>query len=191
MIGPNRRTDADLLARFRRGDEDAATALYVKYAKRLQHFAKAKTSDRLSSRFDPDDVVQSVFRTFFRRAAEGFFDVPPGEEIWNLFLVITLNKIRRLGKFHRRQRRSVETTESTESHPSDVAILDETPLVTLQMSIDELLQGLPPVKRSMVEMRIQGFAINEIADTTGRCTRTVERTLQQFREELAEQVDDL
>lgn len=182
-------SDSTLLARFRRGDDDAATELYVKYANRLRRVARSNTSNRLTIRFDPDDVVQSVFRTFFRRASEGYFDVPPGDEIWSLFLAIALNKVRRLGRFHRQKKRNVDSTEameptSTEGEHSDA-------LATLQLSIEELLEELPPDKRRMVEMRIQGYDITEIANETQRCTRTVERTLRQFRESLSQQVHDV
>ncbi len=48
----------------------------------------------LAGRVDADDIVQSVFRTFFRRVAKGDYEVPDGEELWKLFLVIALNKVR-------------------------------------------------------------------------------------------------
>src|SRR5438093_1250171 len=87
-------SDQTLLMRFRRGDADAATALYLRYAKRLRALAQKQTAGTLSVRMDPDDVVQTVFRTFFRRAATGHYQIPDGEELWKLFLVIALNKIR-------------------------------------------------------------------------------------------------
>ena len=183
-------TDATLLDRLRRGDDDAATEIYLRYSKRLQRLAEVKTSEDLASRYDAEDVVQSVFRTFFRRASEGYFDLPEGEEIWNLFLVIALNKIRYLGKFHRRKKRSVSQTESAtgrEESPGDSA--DQTPLAILRLTVEEILQQLPFVKRTMVEMRIQGHELAEIAKATNRCSRTVERTLRQFRESIASQID--
>ena len=178
--------DTDLLSRFRRGDNDAATALYVKYAERLREIARTNTSDDLRSRFDADDIVQSVFRTFFRRASEGYFDVPDGNEIWNLFLVIALNKVRWMGKFHRRKKRSVSSTES--ANGITFSTLDSEPLSTLQLSIDEILDQLPPVKRKMIEMRLTGHEMDEIVKATDRCSRTVERTLRKFREMLARQI---
>ena len=190
MVNKNTNTsDSTLLARFRRGDDDAATELYVKYANRLRRVAQSNTSDRLTIRFDPDDVVQSVFRTFFRRASEGYFDVPPGDEIWSLFLAIALNKVRRLGRFHRRKKRNVDNTEIMEPATAESNHTDA--LAMLQISIDELLDDLPQDKRQMIEMRIQGYDITEIANETQRCTRTVERTLRQFRESLSQQVHDV
>src|SRR5438552_7748541 len=86
-------TDASLLRRFRSGEDDAATELYRRYAARLLDLAAAKASPDLKRRVDPEDIVQSVFRTFFRRAALGEYEVPDGDELWKLFLVIGLNKI--------------------------------------------------------------------------------------------------
>ena len=45
-------------------DGEAAEELYVRYADRLWKVARTRIGDRLGRRFDADDVVQSVFRTF-------------------------------------------------------------------------------------------------------------------------------
>lgn len=68
-------SDASLMRRFRHGESDAATALYLRYARRLHVLARNKTGQDLQSRFDAEDVVQSVFRTFFRRVSDGSYDV--------------------------------------------------------------------------------------------------------------------
>src|SRR6516165_12171184 len=102
--GPSDRT---LLRRFQSGEADAATLLYLRYAARITSLAWNQRGADLASRFDPDDIVQSIFRTFFRRAAEGHYDVPEGEDLWKLFLVIGLNKIRATGAYHRAAKRDV------------------------------------------------------------------------------------
>src|SRR5437763_46346 len=68
-------SDRSLLARFRGGEPDAFTRLYFRYARRLQALAAAQTSPDLARRAEPEEIVQSVFRTFFRRVAEGHYDV--------------------------------------------------------------------------------------------------------------------
>lgn len=181
------RTDHSLLRRIRGGEQDAATALYVRYAQRLQALAKAKTSPALAARIDPEDVVQSVFRTFFRRASEGHYDVPEGDELWKLFLVISLNKIRTLAGFHRAAKRDVSSTVGLEHSESAVAAhhgSQEEALRTLEMIIDETLGDLPEAQREMIRLRIEGHGVTEIAETTRRSKRSVERVLQQFRNRL-------
>src|SRR4051794_3013940 len=93
-------SDRSLLRRFQGGRDDAATQLYLRYAGRLHALARAQSGADLKARVDPEDLVQSIFRTFFRRAARGDYEVPEGEELWQLFLVIALHKIRDAGSFH-------------------------------------------------------------------------------------------
>ena len=73
-------SDGSLLRRFRVGEQDAATRLYLRYANRLHGLASKQTGPELQTRLDPEGIVQSVFRTFFRRAKEGitrFLTVKP------------------------------------------------------------------------------------------------------------------
>src|SRR5947209_16143263 len=103
-------SDRSLLLRFQRGHGDAATELYLRYAERLHALVLAQRGADLAARLDPDDVVQSVFRTFFRRAAQGHYNVPQGEELWKLFLVIALYKVRDTAAYHRADKRDVRRT---------------------------------------------------------------------------------
>ncbi len=84
-------TDKTLMRRFRSGEQDAASALYLRYAKRLQQLASRQTSTDLSIRVSSDEIVQSVFRTFFRRVSKGQYDAAAGEDLWRLFLVSIQN----------------------------------------------------------------------------------------------------
>jgi RNA polymerase sigma-70 factor (ECF subfamily) len=180
-------SDRTLLRRFQSGEADAATLLYLRYAARLSSLAWTQRGPDLASRFDPDDIVQSIFRTFFRRAAEGHYDVPEGDDLWKLFLVIALQKIRDACSYHRAAKRDVRTTRSIDapdSHGAAVADRNEIGLAELKMVVDELLGGLPATQRVIVELRIEGFQVEEIAQKTGRSRRTVERGLQEFRAQL-------
>jgi RNA polymerase sigma-70 factor (ECF subfamily) len=149
--------------------------------------ASAQTSPDLARRVDPEDVVQSVFRTFFRRAKLGQYTVPEGEELWRLLLVIALNKIRAIGAFHRAAKRDVKQTSGGEVYENAVesqAARDEEALSLLRMVIDDLLQDLPEAHRRIIELRIEGHEVNEIATAVQRSKRSVERELQDFRNRL-------
>jgi RNA polymerase sigma-70 factor (ECF subfamily) len=187
-MGSGAPSDRSLLRRFRSGQEDAATELYLRYADRLRRLAERQTGAELAARLDADDIVQSVFRTFFRRAGEGDYDIPAGEELWGLFLVIALNKIRKLGAYHRAEKRDVARTAGGRALELAGAVADETPLTTLRLVIDELLEGQPHSHRQMVEMRIEGHEVAEIAQRCGRSKRSVERILQDFRTLLTETI---
>jgi RNA polymerase sigma-70 factor (ECF subfamily) len=181
-------SDRSLLRRFRHGEADAPTQLYLRYAERLQALAARQTSSELGKRLDPEDIVQTVFRTFFRRVAEGNYDVPDGEEIWKLLLVIALNKIRDAAVHHRAAKRDVRRTGSGEANElaiQNAAGKDEAALAVLRMVVDEVLEGLPESYRRMIEMRIDGHEVVEISREVGRSKRSVERVLQDFRHRMA------
>jgi DNA-directed RNA polymerase specialized sigma24 family protein len=57
------------------------------------------------------------------------------------------------------------------------------------MTIDELLLEVTPLQREMIEMRIKGHELDEIAAATRRSTRTNERVLKQFRDKLSRQIN--
>lgn len=181
------RSDRSLMCRLRRGEGDAATALYLRYAQRLLALTRARSSPELARQVEADDIVQSVFASFFRKAAGGLYDVPEGEELWNLFLVITLNKIRAKGNFLRAAKRDVRRTVTADDEEREVpaAVADETALTELQMVVRDLMAELPDKSAEIVELRIAGHEVAEIAATTKRSRRTVERVLQEFRQRLA------
>jgi RNA polymerase sigma-70 factor (ECF subfamily) len=184
-------SDSSLVRRFQRGEEDAATALYLRYANRLGRLADKRTGGDLAARFDSDDVVQSVFRTFFRRVAGGAYDVPDGDELWGLLMVITLNKVRLVASRHRAAKRSVDATKGVD--PDALLRLssgdDEGAMRLLRMTVDEYLAGIDPADRQILELRIEGYGVAEVAERSGRTKRTVERVLQRLREGLRGQVD--
>lgn len=180
-------SDRSLLRRLHGGQSDASTELYLRYAQRLRALAASQTSADLAREVDPEEIVQSVFRTFFRRAVQGHYAVPDGEEIWKLLLVIALNKVRAAGAFHRAAKRDIRMTargeafdRAVESEPGR----DESALTVLRMVIDELLEGMSEQNRRMIELRIEGYEVSEIADRVQRAKRSVERVLQDFRTRL-------
>jgi len=185
-------SDHSLLRRYRSGEQEAATRIYLRYAQRLYGLATAKTNPDLQPRFDPEDIVQSVFRTFFRRAKDGHYQVPDGDELWKLFLVIGLNKIRDVASFHRAEKRSVEKTTELTGDAKQIASSGETVAeTTLRLVVDDLLERLPDNQREIIRLRLDGSQVTEIAERTQRSLRTVERTLQKFRELLHQQIGNI
>lgn len=177
-------SDNSLLQKFRGGTGDAATELFSRYAARLRALAAKQTSADLAQRVDPDDIVQSVFRTFFRRLSAGEFDVPAGEDLWKLFLVIALNKVRATAAHHKAAKRDVRQTESGNLLENEIPDGNDHELQILQMTIEELLAPLPSSHRQIISHRIAGNEVGEIAEKTGRSKRSVERILHEFRASL-------
>jgi RNA polymerase sigma-70 factor (ECF subfamily) len=186
-------SDGSLLRRFQGGQDDASTALYVRYAKRLHALVTAQSSRDLARMVDAEEIVQSVFRTFFRRAAHGSYSVPEGEEMWKLLLVIALNKVRAVGTYHRAAKRDMRQTIRGEAFDRALESeegRDERAVVILKLVIEELLDGMSRANRQIIEQRIEGHEVAEIADKVQRSKRTVERVLQGFRDQLQARIHE-
>jgi RNA polymerase sigma-70 factor (ECF subfamily) len=160
----------------------------LRYAERLNALARSKSSPELARKIGAEEIVQSVFGSFFRGAQRGFYEVPVGEELWKLFLVIALNKIRAKAVFFQAAKRDSRLTQGSavlEGVSGELQGDDQVSLKVLEMSIDESLKGFPNHYREMVELRVEGYEVHEIANRTKRSKRTVERILQEVRQKLS------
>lgn len=178
-----RPSDHSLVRRFAHGDQKSATQIYLRYAPRLLALVKVKSSAELVRREDPEDIVQSVFCSFFKGVTQKCYQVPDGHELWKLFLVIALNKIRSKARYHRASKRDVRLPVAVFDQ-EDKAAQDEASLHFLELVVEETLERLPRLHRTMVELCIAGVEFNEIAKQTARSRRSVERVLQRFRKKL-------
>ena len=176
-------TDGSLLRRIAAGQEPAADALYQRYAARIRSLARARLPAHLIARADPDDVVQSVFRAFFESAKRGLYQVPDGQSLWHLLVVVTVNKVRSLHAHHAAARRDARLTIAW--NPADV----DPPAPDgdlMQLAVRDVLEHLPVAERAAIELRLEGYEVSEIAARTARSKRAVERSLQKARVHLME-----
>ncbi len=170
-----------LLERWQNGDQAAAEALYRRYAQRLCALVQTQLGERLSRRVGADDIVQSVFRTFFRRARGGEFVIDHSGSLWRLLVHIALNKIRSSGRHHGAARRDV----AAEVYPSSPELLpemlvhDPTPAeaAALADELEAVVAGLDSPEPEILRLCLQGYSTPEIAAQI-RCSRwTVRRVL--------------
>jgi DNA-directed RNA polymerase specialized sigma24 family protein len=183
-----------LLERFRDGDDLAAEALFSRYFERLAALARSRLSRRLASRTDPEDVVMSVYRSFFVGARAGRFTLNRGGDLWRLLASITKHKLLRQARFHGADRRSVDVEVPLEPHgegrfpgrPLDCSPED---VVALADELEWALSQFDSFGRRVLELRLQGAQLSEIAHDTGRSERTVRRILGKVRDLLAGRLD--
>src|SRR5262249_29880418 len=102
----------DLVARWREGDQQAAEELFRRYAERLIALARSRLSAKLARRIDPEDVVQSVYRSFFTDSREGRYDLQRGGDLWRLLVAITLHKLHDQIRRNTRGKRTVEREQN-------------------------------------------------------------------------------
>src|SRR3954447_1403251 len=83
---------ARLMTRLRSGEDAAAREVFERFAGRLVALARGRVNRLLAREVDPEDVVQSAFKSFFIRHRAGKLDVGDGGGLWNLLTLITLRK---------------------------------------------------------------------------------------------------
>jgi RNA polymerase sigma factor (sigma-70 family) len=179
--------DRSLVNLWRAGDQAAAQELFNRYLEKLVGLARQRISQRLASRVDPEDVVQSVFRTFFQRAKQGQFTIEHEDDLCKLLVRITLHKTLRQVEFHRAAKRnpSVETGQAGETQDRLIELLDDEPTPeAANIFLDQLehfLSQLKPLERQTLELRMQGYSTEEIAEKLGTYDRKIRRIMERIR----------
>jgi RNA polymerase sigma-70 factor (ECF subfamily) len=178
-------TDRTLVARLRHGDEAAAAQLYRRYAARLHGLADRQMSAGIRRTHEPDDIVQSAFRSLFRGVASGSYQAPEGNSLWSLLAIIAIHKVRR--KASRDKSVAANSFQGPDGEPSSSTEFEATVSEQqFESSLGEAIEFLQPQEREIVELRVQGFTVEEISSRIGRSGRTIERTLQRIREKLSD-----
>jgi RNA polymerase sigma-70 factor (ECF subfamily) len=179
--------DKSLISQFRKGDQDAARQIVDRYLDRLLTLARRRISQRLASRVDPEDIVQSVFRTFFGRVKDGQFVFADQDDLCKLLMRITLHKTLRQVAYHKAAKRdpNMETPHGEHHHEQLMALFDEEPTqeatVAFLDQLEHFLGQLRPQEREILEMRLQGHSNEDIATKLGIYDRKIRRVIEHVR----------
>jgi RNA polymerase sigma-70 factor (ECF subfamily) len=178
------RSFAAVMHRLRAGDE-AAAEVFHRFAGRLIALARTHLDGRLRQKVDPEDVLQSVYKSFFLRHAQGQLNPHDWDSLWSLLTVITVRKCGRWRERFQAGRRDVHAEVALQAPadesgggwealagdptPSEAAVLAET--------VEELPRGLEGRDRDIVALTLQGYTAAEISAQLRRPERTVYRVL--------------
>ncbi|MEM1067339.1 MAG: sigma-70 family RNA polymerase sigma factor [Planctomycetota bacterium] len=183
-----------LVDRWREGDELAAGEIYDRYVARLIALASSRLSPAMSRRIEAEDIVQSVYRSFFARTGEDRLQVHQSGQLWGLLAAITLNKVRAKARFHQADKRCVNEEASLHASrscyglaPTELAgepTADEAAVLAEQyhLAADQLNE----LGRQVFELYLQNQTIPDIAHSIRRSERTVRRELEQIRKVLTD-----
>jgi RNA polymerase sigma-70 factor, ECF subfamily len=182
----------DVMGQLRAGESGAATQVFERFAHRLVTLARNRLNLQLRQKVDPEDIAQSVFKSFFRKQGQESFTIEDWNGLWGLLVTMTMRKCNRQAERFYAARRDVrqETSgkpasadsefqwdpEGSEPTPEQSAILAET--------VETVMKALDERGRQVFILRLQGYTIPEISAQIDRTERTVHRTLDRIREEL-------
>lgn len=170
-----------LLERWRSGDEAAATKLFELYSRKLTDVAERQMSAKLAQRVGPEDVVQSAFRTFFRRGSRGDFVIDNSTGLWKLLVKITLLKVYGQARRHSGPQRNLSAEVPMEVTDLDMALLSREPGPAEAAALVDLMHAatldLPDTYGEILSLRLAGHSRAEIAAKVGVARQTVYRAL--------------
>lgn len=180
--------------RIRQGDEAAARWFVATFSGRLLGLAERRLDRGVRRRTEPEDVLQSVFRTFFRRLAAGSVSPVDPARLWALLARITARKCIDTANHHRRLRRdpSRERSIDSEGEGGSVGPVDLPPdaVVIARDALEHAQRGLDERGRAIVSLVLIGEAPESIAEQVGCSRSTVFRVLGLLRRRLEEVLND-
>jgi RNA polymerase sigma-70 factor (ECF subfamily) len=180
-----------LMTGLRRGDNVAAAEVHGRFVHRLVGLAYKQFDTWARHKADYEDVVQSAFRSFFRRCQGGAFEITNWDALWALLAVITVRKCRdrrkRLGAARRELARE-RAWDASVQRQQGVALLDGDPTpeqaAMLAETVREWLGSLNTAERAVVELGLMGHDDAEVARRLLRSRRTVRRVRSQVEQRL-------
>jgi RNA polymerase sigma-70 factor (ECF subfamily) len=172
--------------RLQQEDPEAYRHIYESYAHRLIGLASKRLDAAVRKRVDPEDVVQSVFKSFFARHARGNWELDNWEAVWALLASIAWRKCLRQNQRAQTQRRdfhreidspdAVVETADDEPTPAQALLLAET--------VERLFAAFDAGHRPIVAGILQGESAPLIAEQVGCSESKVYRCQQRIREHL-------
>jgi len=187
---------ADLMERLRSGEDDAANAVFERYTRQLVALARRRLDERLAGKVDPEDLVQSAYKSFFVRQRAGQLELGNWKSLWGLLTIITLRKLSDRMAYYQADKRDAgrevsspagdrtpawQTAIDREPSPDDAALLTEI--------VESLFRDLDADERPILELSLQGLTAPEISEQLGRAERSVRRLRERVRKRL-ERTDD-
>jgi RNA polymerase sigma-70 factor (ECF subfamily) len=157
--GSERNVFRDLITRVRAGDEEAARELVRLYEPTIRRTVRVRLVDpRLRRLLDSMDVCQSVFGSFFVRAALGQYDLEDPQQLLKLLVSMSRKKLIDYERRERAARRDVRRDRGAAAIEYGLAAEEPSPSheVAARELLHEFRRRLSPEERLLVEQRAQG-----------------------------------
>jgi len=168
---------------------------FERIRRRLIGLARAHLGDRLRQKVDPEDVVQSVYKSALVRYTDATVTSEDWEALWGLLTLMTIRKCADRVRYHHAEcrdlHREANACSGARSASSWQQAQDREPApdegLILAEIVEELLAGMSESERAIVELTLQGYSTEEISQQLGRAERSVRRIRQRVRTHLGQQ----
>jgi RNA polymerase sigma-70 factor (ECF subfamily) len=171
---------AEFLARLQAKDNAAAAELFQRFAQRLIALARSRLDPGLRHKVDPEEVVQSAYKSFFHRYGAGSVQAVSWDSLWGLLTLITVRKCAERVAYYRAECRDAARERPAPPGKDGAAWAEPfgrepTPLEAAELSetVERLFAALDADERPVLELSLQGYTTREISERLGRAERTV------------------
>jgi RNA polymerase sigma-70 factor (ECF subfamily) len=174
----------DLIRRVRAGDGAAAAELVRTYEPAIRRAARIRLSDsRLQRLFDSMDISQSVFASFFIRAALGQYDIDKPDQLLRLLVTMSRKKLADHARYQAADRRDYRRERPV---PAGIASgPDPGQQVATRELLHEFRRRLSPAERRLADLRAAGRNWNQIAAELGASAEALRKQLARAVERIA------
>jgi RNA polymerase sigma factor (sigma-70 family) len=174
---------ANLVAAYQEGDLGAAQELHDQFSDRLMALVRRRLNPVFQPRMDPEDVVQSAFRSFFRvLGKDGYAAADNMDAVWGLLASIAINKLRAKVRFHSAGKRSIQREDYLD-HAIDGTGAPETETIFVD-ELRRLFSKCCHSHQSILELLLEGKSVDEVSEIQKCSTRTVNRVIERAVHEL-------
>ncbi len=189
-------SDAELVQRFRAGDQDAATELYNRHSEQMLLVVRGmlRTTKGRGS-FDSHGISHDGFRSFFSAVAKPAFDVEKSNVVGLLRSIVTrkcCRALRRKQLVIGHDPESINTfLEWAIANAHDAEVSDEW-LVQCRELMDELREGMTPLQQNVLTLYLDpdGPSLPAIARECDCTLARVEQIIEWFKAELRRRLKD-
>jgi RNA polymerase sigma-70 factor (ECF subfamily) len=185
-----------LVAALRAGDNDAWKQVAARYTNRLVALARSRLGQRLRQKVDSEEVVQSVYRSFYRGLKEGRYALQGWDALMGMLVVLTMRRCCRWHAHYHTQSRNVDREVTLGSGGAEQSAPVEVPTgrepadrnptpeeaAMLIETIQQTLQDLDEREREIVLLGLLGDSEQEISQQVGRTQYTVRQVCKQYAE---------
>lgn len=188
---------SDLVQLLRAGGDALARELFDRFSQRLLGLAHGHLNEQLRRKVDPEDIVQSVYKSFFRRLEADQLEIAGWDNLWSLLTVMTVRKCATRAEYFqagRRDARREVDLDGTDSRHSWRPLIDREPSPEEGVLLAEMVRGLvaefDAEDRDIIVLSFQGHSVREISAELNRAERSVRRLRERLRLRLEQMLEE-
>ena len=158
-------TDTNALNdRLKRSSDSIIWGIDQQFRNQLCAMVDRKMNEIYKRRQDPEDIVQSVFRSFFVRASNGEFKFENRQTLWHLLQRIARNKMLKRIQKDRARKRDVAREQNDVADSILFREPNDAQAHVLADALESALNGLSSPAPEFCKLQLFGYSVSEVVE---------------------------